>query len=167
MQEKTSTKETMKDKANPIPDMAEQALKNCEQALRSGLKFQHQAGQWWTNMLDQGASIEDWQKRFSSFTNLVNGFRPTAQKRVEEVLDLMEKNSRAGADLCKKASEAAQTPGIAESQAKWMEVWTSSLGAVRSNAEAAVQINSRAMEAWIEFAQKNADLAQARTAKAA
>jgi len=167
MQDKTSTKETMKDKENPMAEMAEQAVKNCEQALRSGLKFQQEAGQWWTNALDQSASAEDWQKRFSSFTNLANGLRPATQKRMEEVLDLAEKNTRTGTELFKKAADAAQTPVIAESQAKWMDFWTASLGAARSNAEAITQINTRAMDAWIEFVQKNAEITQVRAPKAA
>ena len=167
MQDKTSTKDTMKDKENPVSEMTEQAVKNCEQALRSGLKFQQEAGQWWTNLLDQGASAEDWQKRFTSFTNLANGFRPTTQKRLEEVLELTEKNTRTGTELFKKAVEAAQTPVIAESQTKWLEFWTASLGAVRSNAEAVAQINTRAMDAWIDFVQKNAEINQVRAPKAA
>lgn len=167
MQDKTSTKETMKDKENPMSAMAEQAVKNCEQALRSGLKFQQEAGQWWTTMLDQGASHETWQKRFTSFANLANGLKPATQKRMEEVIELAEKNTRTGTELFKKAAEAAQTPAIAESQAKWMDFWTSSLGAVRSNAEAATEINARAMDTWIEFVQKNAEIAQGRASKAA
>jgi hypothetical protein len=167
MQDKTSTKETMKDKANQMSAMAEQAVKNCEQTLRSGLKFQQEAGQWWATMLDQSASAETWQKRFTSFANLANGLKPAAQKRMEEVMELAEKNTRTGTELFKKAAEAVQTPAIAESQAKWMDFWTSSLGAVRSSAEPLTQVNGRAMDTWIEFVQKNAEIAQGRGSKAA
>ena len=48
-----------------------------------------------------------------------------------------------------------------------MDFWMSSLGAARSNAEAAMQINTKAMDAWIEFVQKNAEIAQVRAPKAA
>ncbi len=167
MQDKTSSKETTKDKENPLADMAEQAARNYEQALRAGLKLQQEAGQWWSGMFDQSASPDDWQKRFTNIASLANGLRPATQKRMEEVLDLMEKNNRTGTELFKKAADAAQTPSIAESQTKWLDLWTSSLGAARSNAEAALQINARAMESWIEFVQKSAELSQARAQKAA
>ena len=48
-----------------------------------------------------------------------------AEKQLEEVVGLMEKNNRITAELMSKAIAAAQTPVIAESQAKWTEFWTS------------------------------------------
>lgn len=167
MQEKTSSKESFKNKENPMAEIAEQTVKNCEQALHTGLKFQQEAGQWWSKVFDQATSVEDWQKRFSNFNSLANSLRPATQKRLDEVLDLVEKNTRTGTELLKKATDAAQTPAIADSHAKWMDVWTSSLGAVRSNAEAVMQINARAMDTLIDFVQKNADIAQVRSSKAA
>jgi hypothetical protein len=157
----------MKDKANQMSEMAEQAVKNCEQAMRSGFKLQQEAGQWLSQMFDQNASAGDWQKRFTSYATLANSFRPVTQKRMEEALEMVEKNTRIGTELFKKAAEAAQTPAIPECQAKWMDFWMSSLGAARSNAEAAMQINTKAMDAWIEFVQKNAEIAQVRAPKAA
>ncbi|HYG34082.1 MAG TPA: hypothetical protein VEC99_04830 [Clostridia bacterium] len=50
---------------------------------------------------------------------------PMAEKQLEEVVGLMEKNNRITAELMSKAIAAAQTPVIAESQAKWTEFWTS------------------------------------------
>ena len=73
---------------------------------------------------------------------------------MEEVITLMEKNTEAGTQLLKKAVDAAQAPALAESQAKWMDFWTSSMGAVRSNAEAVTHISSKAVDSWIEFVRK-------------
>jgi hypothetical protein len=154
-----------KDKAKPVSEMAEKAMRNYEQALRTGVKLQEEAGRWWTTMLNQTASAQDWQKRVTNFTTVANGIMPIAQRRMEEVMDLMEKNSRTGADLLKKAVDAAQSPAIADSQAKWMEVWTSSLGAVRSNAEALTQINTRMIDSWIDFARKNTEVTEVRMPK--
>jgi len=92
---------------NPMTEVAAQVVKNCEQALRSGLKAQQEAGQWWSNLLNQAPSPQDWQKRYASFAGLTNGVLPTAQKRMEEVIELMEKNTQTGAELFKKAVEAA------------------------------------------------------------
>jgi len=77
----------------------------------------------------------------------------------------MEKNGRTGAELMKKAVDAAQTPAIAESQAKWMDFWTSSMGAVRSNAEAVTQISTKAIDSWIDFIRENTEVTEIRVPK--
>jgi hypothetical protein len=151
MQSKTSTKETLKEQENAMSQMSEQAVKNCEQALRSGLKLQQEVGQWWTHLIDQGASAEDWQKRLSAF-------KPTTQKRLEEVLDLAAKNTRVGTELFQKAAEAVNTSIAPYSQGKWMEFWTAWMGAVNSNAQALTELRLRTVESWMSFVQKNADL---------
>ncbi len=167
MKDRADTASPMEDKKNPMSEMAEQMMKNCEQAMRSGLKLQQEAGQAWNNWFNQGLPAGDWQKRFTNFGNLVSDYLPATGKRMEEVLDLIEKNTRTGTELLKKAADAVQTPVIGDGQTKWMEFWTSSLGAMRSNAEALAQINGRAIESWIEFVQKNAEVAQVRVPRAA
>jgi len=166
MKEKThsQTKET---REKPMSEMADKAMKGYEQAIRTGLKLQEEATRWWANTLTQTASPQDWQKRFTSATALANGVMPLAQRRMEEVLELMEKNSRTGAELLKKAADAAQTPVIADSQAKWMDFWAASVSAARYNAEAVTEINSRAMDAWINFVRQNTEVTEVRIPKAA
>jgi hypothetical protein len=167
MKDKRDTGDPTKDKKNPLSEIAEQTVKNCEQALRTGLKMQQEAAQWWNDWVNQRAPAEDWQKRLTNFSALANDFMPTTQKRMEEVLELMEKNSRTSADLMKAAADAAQTPVIADSQAKWMEFWTASVRAVRANAEAVSQINGRAIDAWIDFVRKHTEVTEVRVPKAA
>jgi hypothetical protein len=67
----------------------------------------------------------------------------------------------------KKAVEAAQTPVLSESQAKWMDFWTSSMGAVRSNAEAFTEISSKTLDSWIDFVRKNTDVSEVHAGKTA
>ncbi len=150
-----------------MSEFTDSAVKNWEQALRTSLKLQEEAGRWWSSMFNQTAFAQDWQKRLSDMTGMANTWVPVAQKRMEEVMDLMEKNSRTGAELMKKAVDAAQTPTVAESQAKWMEFWTSSMGAVRSNAEAVTEIGTKALDSWIDFVRKNSEAVEARMPKAA
>ncbi len=157
----------MKDYSKPMSEMTDTALKNYEQALRTGLKFQEEAGKWWSSVLNQTNFTQDWQKRLTNMSGMANNLMPLAQRRMQDVMTLMEKNGKTSAELMKKACEAAQTPVVAESQAKWMEFWTSSLGAVRSNAEAWSDISSKAIDSWIDFIRKNTEVAEARVAKAA
>lgn len=155
----------MKDRETAMSDMADTALKNYEQAIRTTLKLQEEAARCWTSMLNQGTFVQDWQKRVNHFSGVTNKLVPLAQQRMEEVIGLMEKNGRAGAELMKKAVDAAQTPGVTESQAKWMDFWTSSIGAVRSNTEAVTEIGTKAVDSWIDFVRKNADVSEFRPSK--
>jgi hypothetical protein len=98
---------------------------------------------------------------------MASNVMPLAQRRMEDVMDLMEKNSRASAELMKKAVDAAQTPVIAESQAKWMEFWTSSLRAMQSNVEAFTEIGTKAIDSWIDFVRKNTETTEMRVPKTA
>ena len=151
----------------PMFDLADQAMKNYEQAVRTGLKLQQEAGQWWSGLLNQSVTAQDLQKRFTNVTEVANKVMPTVQKRMEEVLDLVEKNTQTGGELVKKAVEAAQTPVIADSQSQWIEFWTSSLGAIRSNTEALTQIHNRTIDSWIDFVRQNTEVTQIRVPKTA
>ncbi len=160
-------KQTMKEQEKPVSEMADKAMKNYEQALRTGLKLQEEAVKCFNHMFNQTASPQDWQKRFTNITAITSEVMPLTQKRMEEMLDLMEKNSRTGAELMKKAVDAAQSPVPAESQAKWMEFWTSSMGAARSNAEALTQISARAIDSWIDFVRRNTEVTEIRVLRGA
>jgi len=160
-----ATRET--NHTQPLADMAETAMRNYEQAMRTGLKFQEEAGKMWTSMFNQAACAQDWQKQVSGMTGVANSLLPLAQRRMEEVMSLLEKNGKTGAELIKQAVDAAQTPAVAESQAKWMEFWTSSMGALRSNAEAVSQISSKAIDSWIDVIRKTGEFNGTRAAHAA
>ena len=161
----TKEKQATRDYTIPVTEMADKAMKNYEQALRTGLKFQEEAGKWWSTMFNQATFAQDWQKRVTDMTGVASSFMPLAQRRMEEVISLMEKNSKTGSELMKKAVEAAQAPAVAESQAKWLDFWSSSLGAVRSNTEAVSQISSKAIDSWIEFVRKNTEVTDVRVPK--
>ena len=144
----------------------EKAFKNFEQAVRTSVKFQEEAARCWTNVLNQGANAQDWQKQVANFTNFTSGLLPAAQKQMQGVLELMEKNSRTGVELMKKAVDAAQTSSVVESQNKWLDVCTSSLGAVRTTTEAVAQINAQAIDSCINFLRRSSDhIAKAHTTR--
>jgi len=151
----------------PLTAMADQARTNYEHAVRAGQKFQEEAGQWWSRMLGQVMTTNDWQKQFTRLTEMTTSAMPLAQRRLEEAMRFMETNSRTGAELMKKAVDAAQTSSLAESQAKWMDFWSSSMKAVQSNIEAATDLGTQAIDSWIQYVRKNTEAAEARVPKAA
>jgi hypothetical protein len=167
MKEKATSREKDTRADQVMSEITEKALKNCEQAVRTGLKLQEEAVVWWTKLINQSTVGQDWQKPLQTVTCLADKIMPEAQKRMEEVLGFMEKNSRTGAHLMQKAVDAAQTPVISDSQAKWMEFWTTSLGAVRSSTEELTQIGAKAIDSWVEFVRKNTEATTIQMPKAA
>jgi uncharacterized protein (DUF3084 family) len=165
---RTPTRErntAMTDKTKtPASEMFDQALKNYEQALRTGVKVQEEAGKYWTRLLNQTASPQDLQKQL---TSMANDVFPATQKSLEACLDLLEENSRASVDLLKKGLEAAQTTGVSETQGKVVEFCESSLKSLKLNAQAIVDINAKAMDAWISLVKKaTADIVELKAEKA-
>jgi len=143
--------EGAKEQAASMAEMTETLRKNCEQALRTGLKFQEEAGRWWSAVLNPATCFEHWQDQLNSATHTANSLLPLAQKPIAEMIDLAERNSRVTADLMKKVLDACQAPSPAESKGKWADFCTSSVEAVRANTEAVSQINSKIMDSWAAF----------------
>lgn len=149
------------------PEMADKARRNYEQAARTGQRFQEEAGQWWTRMLSQTATAAEWQRSFSKLTNLAGNAMPIAQRCFEGTMDVMEKSGRAGAELMKRAVDAAQTASPAECQAKWVDFWTASMKAAQTNVEAVTQLSTKTIDSWIHFVRKNSELGEDHMSKAA
>jgi translation initiation factor 2 alpha subunit (eIF-2alpha) len=150
--ETTERIKTMSDQSkNPASEMLNQGIKNYEQALKTGLKLQEEAGKCWTKMLNQAASPQDMQNQIAALANEVI---PATQKSMEGYLGLIEQNSRASVDLLKKSLEAAQTTNYADSQGKVTECWENSIEALTANAQAAFDLNARAIDGWIAFVKK-------------
>jgi hypothetical protein len=161
---KDKAKDSTYQKTKPLSEAADKAMKNYEQAVRTGLKVQEEAAHLWTNLLNQSASPQDWQKRFSGATTVANGILPAAQKRLEEVVHLVEQNTKASTELFKKAADVCQTTTLPECHSKWLDLCTASIDLARSNFEAATQINSRAVDSWIDYVRKSADVTEVKTA---
>jgi len=149
---------------NPMSEVFDQGLKNYEQALRTGLKLQEEASQCWTKMLAQAASPQDLQKHLAAIANDVI---PATQKSMEACVELIEQNSRASVDLLKRGIEAAQTTNYTDTPVKVIEFCESSLRSLKSNAQAILDINAKAIDSWIAFAKKaTAEVCEPRAEKA-
>ena len=165
MQTKSNPKE--KEFKNTVSEIADKTMKNYQQAVQTGFKLQEETVKCWSSLLNQTPATPDLQKGFANLTKVANSVLPAAQRRIEEVLDLMERNTRTGTELMRKAVDAAQAHGIGDGQNKWTDFWMSSAGAMRSNAEALAQINARAIDSWLEVVRKSSEMAETRVSKAA
>ncbi len=143
---------TAEDKTKPIADLFDQAAKNYEQMLKTGLKLQQESAKLWTGVLG-GAGVPDAQDKCKA---LLDNLIPQTQKNINECLKLIEQNSRASVDLLKKAVAVTQTTSIQDSQAKVLNLWEASWNTACETTQAVTQANTKAMEACIEYFRKNA-----------
>jgi BMFP domain-containing protein YqiC len=137
-----------------MSELVEQAVGCFDAALKTGVKLQEDATKWWSDMLNEAGSIQEWQKKLTScMTDAI----PTAQKNAEECLHMIDQNTRSSMDLLKKAFDACQSESIADAQGKMQELWSASLSALRQNAQTIVQTNARVMESWVAFCKAGPD----------
>ena len=96
-------------------------------------------------MLNDMGSPNDWQKKVQ---DSMREAIPTAQKNVEEALQVMNQNTRTSLELLQKAVDTSKSESLTDAQAKATEIWTDMLTALRTNTQAMLQANSRMMESW-------------------
>jgi hypothetical protein len=148
---------TTEDKTKPATDLFDQAMKNYEQALKTGMKLQEEAAKLFTHLANQGGSPQDWQKRVKSMTEDVV---PQTQKALDEGLKVIEQTSRTSVELLRKAVAAGQQPtSLQDAQGKFLGLWEASLNAVRDTTVSMAQANTKAIESWIAYARKSGEAA--------
>lgn len=152
---------------NAPGNFAEAVQKNFEKAARTRQRLQEEAGHCWSRIWNQGLQPPDWQKRVANFNQLASEMMPMAQKRMEEVMDIMQRSSRTGAELAQKAVDASQTPAIADSQAKWMDFWTASLKASQTHVEAVAELSTNALDSWLSFIRRHTEVTEMRVPRTA
>ena len=137
-----------------VMGLFDQALETFEGALQTGIKMQNDVFKWWSEALDEGGAMAGWQERWQA---VYGGAVPAVRRQAEEYVQLMDQTARSGLDLMKQAFEAAQAESISAAQAKTQQFWESALAATRSNTQAMVQANARAMEGWSRFIRRGMD----------
>jgi hypothetical protein len=144
---------------SPVSELFEQAMKSYEQALKTGVKLQEEAGKCFANLFNQTPVPQEWQKRVNA---AIEETFPVARKNLEENLKFVEQNSRVSLDLFKQAVEATQSVSFADAQAKLQKLWQSLLNALQNNVQAMAQANSKFMESCTAFARKGWEPAAAK-----
>jgi hypothetical protein len=76
----------------------------------------------------------------------------------------VEENTKASTELFKKAADVCQTTNFPECQTKWLDLCTASVDLARTNFETLTQINSRAVDSWIDYVRKSADVTEVKAA---
>lgn len=134
--------------AAPGAEMFDQAVRSCEQALRTGVRLQEDAARWWTNFLQQSSYTQDWHRQMSS---VVSQAIPTAQRNLEESLRLVDQSCKTGLNLLKRAVDAPRTNAASDMHFQVQEIFQSSINVMQSNMQAITESQARVMESWTEF----------------
>jgi hypothetical protein len=134
-----------------VSELFDQAVETFNGALKTGLKVQEEATRWWLDVLGDAGSLQKVQHKLQE---IVEDALPAAQKNAEECLKVLDRGSRTSMELLKKAFETGQSQSASEIQAKVRDLWEASLTALRSNAQAVVQLNARALEACSDLVGK-------------
>jgi len=142
---------------SPILAFAFGALKVYKLGVQSNLRLQIQAGQCWNWMLCRANGCEEWPIHFNRATELANDILDMARERLEEILAVMKHSSGTGSELMKQALDAGQAPGVSESQARWLEYWTSSVSTARTSGAALAKIANNSVDSWVEVIQKHTE----------
>ena len=138
----------------PGNDLFDQALRNYEQALKTGLKLQEDSLRTWTGLVNQSTTPQDLQKRVKALAEEVI---PQTQKVIEDNLKLVEQTSRTSIELLKKAAATAQATTVQDGQSRFLSFCEASLSAVRDTTVAITQANAKAVETWVGYAKKCAE----------
>ncbi len=145
---------TTEDKSKPVNELLDQALKNYEQAWKTGARMQEESARYFSNLVTQATGPQDWSKRAKA---MADELVPQTQKTLDEGLKLMEQNGRASVELLKKAISAAQATTPQEAQTRLLSLWEASLNTMRESVTTFSQTQQKAWEAWMNCARKSAE----------
>lgn len=142
------------EQTKPVNELLEQALKNYEQAWKTGARLQEESARFFTNFVTQSAAVQDWPKRVKAMTD---EFIPQTQKSMDDGLKQLETNSRASVELLKKAVSVAQAASPQEAQARLLGLWEASLNTMRDTMVTVTQSHQKAVESWMSYARKTGE----------
>ncbi len=147
---------TTDEKNKPVSDLMDQALKNYEQAWKTGARMQEESARFFTNLVTQVTGPQDWSKRVKA---MADEWVPQTQKNLDEGLKVMEQNSRASVEWLKKAVSATQAATPQEAQTRLLGLWEASLNTLRESVASMTQSQQKAVESWMTCARKTAEAA--------
>ena len=141
---------TAEQKSKASADVFEQATRNYEQWLKSGLKLQQESAKWVTSALGENVTA-DVQEKMKSW---VEDAIPQTQKNMELWLKLVEQQTGAALDLMKKGASMSQPSTLQEAQKGMFTLWEASLGAMCETTQTLTQVGSKTMESWMDFGRR-------------
>ena len=144
----TAKKETAGNAADTINSLFQEAMRNYEKALKSGIQLQEESVNIWKNLLTKLGSPEEFQAKLES---LNAGAFPAARKRMEEFLETFSRTSNQTIDLFEKSLGVYQATSVTDAQRRIQDLMESSLAALRVNVHTVLNTNATIMTSWKEM----------------
>lgn len=136
---------------NPGADAFAQAADTFDAVLKRGAKMQQEMIDWWSKLADEvnANDLGDRAQKFSAEAG------PMAQKHLQDQLKAFDESCQNALDLLRQGFETTQADSVAELQQKTHDLWETSLRTMRTNTEALVQANTRAMNSFADLVRRN------------
>ena len=123
----------------------QEAMRSYEKALKTGIQLQEESVNIWKDLLTKLGSPDELQDRMESFTS--NIF-PEARKRLEEIMEMFNRNSSQTLDLVQKSMGIYQATNMTDAERRIQELIESSLTTLRMNVHTALNTNAKIISSW-------------------
>ena len=131
--------------AESVNELFQEALKNYEKALKSGIELQEESVNLWKSLLTQLGSPEDFQAKLESMQAEVF---PATRKRMEEFVELFNRSSNQTLELIEKSMGVYQAKSVTDAQRRLQDLMENSLATLRGNVQTALNTNARIITSW-------------------
>jgi hypothetical protein len=132
----------------PVSKLFEEAIRNYELALKTGIQLQEESTKLWREVLTETPNPLEFQEKLDA---LATDAFPTLRKKMEESVELVQANTKTSMELFHKAVEVYQASSFKEGQGKVLDLWDASLGALRANVNTMVKTNTEIINYWTKF----------------
>jgi len=147
-----SASETAAQKATEAANQVfQEALRNYENALKSGIELQEESVNLWKSLLTQLGSPEEFQAKLASMQSEVF---PAARKRMEEFVELFNRSSNQTLELFEKSLSVYKAKSMTDAQRRLQELMESSLSTLRGNVQTAMNTNAKMITSWKDMLER-------------
>lgn len=142
----------------------DQAAKTFLNAFDSCVSLQQETTSKYFDLAKQWSETDDWTKQYKELSEKAV---PQMKKAAEDSLKFWEDSTKKCMDLLGEGFATTQATAPEEAKAKLEKLWADALASMRENTEATVKLSSEAMQAYVDFMQKQTESAtKAATASA-
>jgi len=142
------TKKTTAATSETVAELFHEAMRSYEKALTAGIQLQEESVNLWKDLLSKLGSPEEFQAKLESMR--ADAF-PQARKRMEEFVETFNRTSNQTIDLIRKTLGVYQATSVPEAQRRVQDLIESSLTALRTNVQSALNTDAKIITDWKEL----------------
>ena len=144
----TQTKKATAATSETVAELFHEAMRSYEKALTAGIQLQEESVNLWKDLLSKLGSPEEFQAKLESMR--ADAF-PQARKRMEEFVETFNRTSNQTIDLIRKTLGVYQATSVPEAQRRVQDLIESSLTALRTNVQSALNTDAKIIADWKEL----------------